>query len=87
MERCPNCRARYRGDPECHRCGMELSRLLRIEAQAARWECLAVQRLAAGDRRGAITAADRALALQHRPLATLLRDFAQRSGTRILIAH
>lgn len=75
MERCPNCRARYRGDSHCHRCGMELSMLLHIEAWAETWERLAIERLAAGDRRGAETATARSLALQHRPLAFRLRAF------------
>ena len=35
MQRCPNCKARYRGGEACHRCEMELTRLLEIERQAA----------------------------------------------------
>ena len=35
MQRCPNCKARYRGGQVCHRCEMELTRLLEIDRQAA----------------------------------------------------
>jgi hypothetical protein len=34
MNRCPNCKAQYRGKESCHRCGMGLQHLLRIERQA-----------------------------------------------------
>lgn len=80
MERCPNCRARCRDEAECHRCGMELAGLLRIEAQAEAWERVAVGRLATGDAAGAAVAATRALALQHRPLALALYRFAREGG-------
>ncbi|MDQ2694934.1 MAG: hypothetical protein M3Z21_06060, partial [Pseudomonadota bacterium] len=77
MERCPNCRARYTGGAGCRRCGMALSALLRIEAQAAAWERFAVERLLAGDLRGTLVAAGESLARQQRPLASMLRDFAR----------
>lgn len=75
MERCPNCRARYTGSEQCHRCGMELLQLLHIEAQAVFWERTAVRRLAAGDVTGAKTAATQALLKQRRPLALMLGGF------------
>jgi len=34
MKRCPNCRARYKGGENCHRCGMEFKWLLNIEESA-----------------------------------------------------
>ena len=34
MERCPNCKARYRKGETCRRCGMELKWLLKIEQSA-----------------------------------------------------
>ncbi|MGC1951293.1 MAG: hypothetical protein WA970_01650 [Gammaproteobacteria bacterium] len=77
MDRCPNCRARYREGAQCYRCGMELSQLLRIEAQAACWEGIAVGRLAAGDVTGADAAAAQALRRQRRPLALMLRMFVR----------
>jgi hypothetical protein len=80
MDRCPNCRARYSGGRECQRCGMELSALLWIEAQAEAWERFAIERLTAGDRKGAKVAAAEALARQHRPLALMLWRFAQQAS-------
>lgn len=79
MDRCPNCRARYKGEPQCRRCGMDLSTLLWIEAQAEAWERFAVERLTAGDLRGAKVAATEALARQHRPLAFMLREFVSQA--------
>lgn len=82
MDRCPNCRARYQGEPQCRRCGMDLSALLWIEAQAEAWERFAVDRLRAGDLKGAQVAATESLARQHRPLALMLREFVDRTGNR-----
>lgn len=82
MERCPNCRARYTEGVECRRCGMALSALLRLEAQAAAWERFAVERLLAGDLSGALAAAGESLARQHRPLAAMLRAFVRHRRAR-----
>ena len=78
MERCPVCRARFKGEAVCYRCGADLSVLLAIEAEAAEWERETVAMLAAGDWIAARRAADQALALQHSPLAAAARDFAGR---------
>lgn len=78
MERCPVCRARFRDEAVCHRCGEDLSVLLAIEAEAAEWEREAVSLLASGEWIAARQAADRALALQYSPLAAAARDFAGR---------
>ena len=48
MERCPVCRARFRDEAVCYRCGADLSVLLAIEAEAAELEREAVTLLAAG---------------------------------------
>ncbi len=48
MERCPVCRARFRDEAVCYRCGADLSALLVIEAEAAALEREAVALLAAG---------------------------------------
>lgn len=77
MERCPNCNARHRGEAQCHRCGMDLSTLLAIEAQAIYWEQQALMRLRTGDAAGAQEASQRALDLQQRELAALLQGFAK----------
>jgi len=34
MKRCPNCKARYKGGENCHRCGMEFKWLLTIQDSA-----------------------------------------------------
>jgi NAD(P)-dependent dehydrogenase (short-subunit alcohol dehydrogenase family) len=79
MDRCPHCRARYKGGDVCLRCGTELGQLLQIEAQAERWERMAVSRLAQGDRNGAEVAAAESLDRQHRPLASILWSFMRRT--------
>ena len=78
MERCPVCRARFKGEAICYRCGADLNVLLAIEAEAAAWERETIALLAAGDWIAARRAADRVLALQHSPLAAAARDFAGR---------
>ena len=78
MERCPVCRARFRDEAVCYRCGADLSALLAIEAEATALEREAVNLLAAGRWIEARRAADRVLALQYSPLAAAARDFAGR---------
>ncbi len=74
MQKCPNCRAAFKGGAVCHRCGCELELLVRIEHRAEALERLAVQCLQT-DPAVADFAARRALAMQHRPLAAALRGF------------
>lgn len=74
MEHCPNCRARFKGNPVCYRCGCDLHRLLRIEARAQALEKLAVQCLA-WDLKAAEQLVERTLHLQRRPLALGLKEF------------
>ena len=78
MERCPVCRARFKEEPVCYRCGADLSMLLAIEAEATAWEREAVALLAAGEWIRARRAADQVLALRHSPRAVAARDFAGR---------
>jgi len=78
MERCPVCRARFRDEAVCYRCGADLSVLLAIEAEATELEREAVTLLVAGQWIEARQAANRALALQYSPLAAAARDFAGR---------
>jgi hypothetical protein len=47
MERCPNCHARWEGNPTCRRCGMDLSALIAVEQAAERLITGAVACLAA----------------------------------------
>ncbi len=78
MERCPVCRARFKGEAVCYRCGADLSVLLTIEAEAAAREREMVVLLATGQWIDARRVADRALALRYSPLAAAARDLAGR---------
>lgn len=80
MERCPICRARFKDEPICYRCGADLSSLLAIEAEAAALEEQAVALADVGEWLDARQAAEQALALQHRPLAFAVREFARREA-------
>lgn len=78
MERCPVCRARFKEEPVCYRCGADLSALLAIEAEADALEQRAIAGLEAGQPLEARQAAEQALMLQYRPLAAAVQDFAYR---------
>lgn len=78
MERCPVCRARFKEEPVCYRCGADLSALLAIEAEAETLEQRAVAWLEAGQPLEARRAAEQSLTLQYRPLAATVQDFARR---------
>jgi len=78
MERCPVCRARFKEEPVCYRCGADLSALLAIEAEAEALEQRAVAWLEAGQPLAARRAAEQSLTLQYRPLAATVQDFARR---------
>ena len=78
MERCPVCRARLSGGAHaCPRCSADLGLLLDIEAARERREFTALERLARGDPRGAVEAAEQALTLQRTPLTVALAGFAR----------
>lgn len=49
MTRCPNCKARYKGGENCHRCGMELNWLLNIEESARVLRSKIIKALLSGD--------------------------------------
>jgi len=72
MERCPNCRARVSGQPECRRCGMDLRLLLASERAADAHLLGAVARLAIGDRAGAVAALRAARRLRRDPISDRL---------------
>lgn len=76
MERCPVCRARFGGESVCYRCTTDLSPLLAIERRVAKLEHEAVAYLAAGNRSGAIAAAEKVLALHQTSFAQALAGFA-----------
>ena len=77
MERCPNCRASYKGGQECRRCGMKLGELLAIEAQARAREWLAIQQIAADNLAGAEQTLIQTLRLCASPLAERLLGFVR----------
>ena len=77
MERCPNCRARYKEGQECRRCGMKLGGLLAIEAQARAQEWLAIQQIAADNLAGAEQTLIQTLRLYASPLAERLLGFVR----------
>ncbi len=58
--RCPVCGARFRGTPECSRCGADLTALMRLAARASRLRQAAVAEMAAGNRSRAADLAGRA---------------------------
>jgi len=49
MERCPTCKAPYKGKQYCHRCGTDLGRLLEIRDQAGRHHEHALAAFSNGD--------------------------------------
>ncbi len=75
MERCPNCRAREPGTPNCRRCGMELAGLEAVEAAAGRQVRGAMAQLAAGDDLAAGAALRQAYTLRRDPFIELLLGF------------
>lgn len=75
MERCPVCRARFKGDPLCRRCRAELGPLLAIENDAEHYARQAVRDLSAGDLAAARRAAEKACALYLTPFNRTLRDY------------
>jgi hypothetical protein len=77
MERCPNCRASYKGGQECRRCGMKLGGLLAIEAQARAREWIAIQQIAADNLSGAEQTLIQSLRLRTSPLAERLLGFVR----------
>lgn len=77
MTNCPTCRAPYRSDSTCYRCGTELGAIVAVQVEAAAFRRAATRALS---RRALITAqgyADRALFL-HRSREAL--------GTAALVA-
>jgi hypothetical protein len=78
MERCPVCRAPFKNDPVCYRCGADLSPLLAIEAEAGALERRAVLLLGTGELLEARRASEDALTLQYSPLAFAVRDFTRK---------
>ena len=81
MERCPNCKARYKGEDTCQRCGMDLSRLVQIENQVRHLERAAIQKILDQEAFTAERILNEALILQKSPSAKTLLDFVQNDLT------
>ena len=62
--RCPTCRAPWREQPECSRCGSDLAPLMRLAAEAWRHRIAAAGSLACGRWRAALHHAREANRLQ-----------------------
>lgn len=77
MERCPNCRARTDGSPECRRCGMELKLLQAAEQAAEQALSEALSELARGRAAAAARAAERALFLKRTPTGEQVARFVR----------
>jgi len=67
VDRCPTCRAGFRGDAVCSRCGTDLTQILEIEQAAARCRKQAFVALRAGSSEAAYGLAQRACDLYRSP--------------------
>ncbi|MEA3411798.1 MAG: hypothetical protein U9R74_09685 [Pseudomonadota bacterium] len=79
MERCPVCRARLNGNPECRRCGTNLSQPILIEQRSDSLTRLAVNRLATLEPVEAANALEQALTLKTDPLTRALLGFVRKT--------
>jgi GxxExxY protein len=75
MERCPTCRARLKGQTQCHRCGTDLTLALQAESRAKQWMQQALRYFSEGAFDDAEAALDRARMLHQTPLVLALRPF------------
>ena len=83
MLRCPACRARYKGELICVRCGTNLGLPLLSETQAMEYVQLAVRHLLNGNRGNAQIALKQALQLNNTPLALSLVQFIRQAPVKI----
>lgn len=77
MQNCPACRARYKGQTMCTRCGTDLTLPLLSEQKAMEQLRRAVQCLSNKDYTCAVIALQQAQQLQQTPLAIALDKFLQ----------
>ncbi len=84
MERCPNCRARVNGAPECRRCGMDLRLLQATEHAANTFLQRALLHLAQGNHAAARTDLKNAQHLHRNPLVDRLLQARPGQGPRRL---
>ncbi len=77
MERCPQCRARYKDGDTCRRCGADLTLLHVIEAEADNLARQAVAQLLADDLPAAAEKASSSLKLHSTPFSRALAGFIE----------
>ena len=75
MDRCPSCRARFKGDATCYRCGADLSVLLRVENRSKEILSEALQCYQRGDHSGAQDRLRTARQLDSTPSTKSFADF------------
>lgn len=75
MERCPTCRARFKGDPICYRCGTDLGLLLSIEDQVKTAKQKAINDYKLGDYSGARRWLTKLRTLNAEPENRVFEDF------------
>ena len=78
MERCPQCRARLKGQMICGRCGVDLGLVLTVEQQAKNMARLSVQALNGGDVARAAALADKACRRHASAFHVALREFVRK---------
>ncbi len=79
-EKCPVCQARFRGVKVCSRCGADLSRLMRLSAEAWQWREWARQKIVAGEFAHGLHWAARAQGLRRTPKGEVLVRLAEWLG-------
>lgn len=84
MQRCPCCNARLKSDPQCPRCGADLTRALRCEQLAQAWLSVALQTLNAGQADIAVAALKRSISFKQTQVARLFRAFLIQQQYRLL---
>lgn len=70
--RCPACRAPWRGQTTCRRCGADLEPVMRVAMAAWRSRKTAREAIARGDAEGALAAAGEAIRLERTDAALRL---------------
>lgn len=76
MDKCPACNADYRGKPVCHRCKSDLTLLLAVEQQAARYLEKALAALENRDYESAYALSGRSCALRKTEQAMSVSRYA-----------
>jgi hypothetical protein len=78
MQRCPICRATYKGETTCTRCRADLAPLLKIEREAQSLARQAVLLFVAGKTQAAASAAQKSIALKNSSLAQAINALTRK---------